>query len=97
MLQTNSCRKRRSDCQDSEGNEDSKQQTLRVVKSRSLESQGDNYPKGNVRTRIRRRLTLQGRAIKDLRSKSKSGTLTVDDDDGGSLDSSDDSIFSEED
>ncbi|PKI64378.1 hypothetical protein CRG98_015238 [Punica granatum] len=93
---SNSSRKRRRvDSQDFEDDEDSKQRTSRDMESKRLKSQRDDFPKGKRQAR-RRRLALQGRDVKDLRSRRKADMLT-DDDDGAFSNSTEDSIFTEED
>jgi hypothetical protein len=73
LYQTNSSRKRRkSDADESEDNEYGKSRSTKEVEGKSLDSQREEFPKGKRKARKRRRLSLQGRGIKDVR-KSKEG------------------------
>lgn len=95
MPQTNSSRKRRrADSQDFEDNEESKPGSSRDVESKSLGSRREDFPKGKRKARRRRRLTLQGRGVKDLRRRRKADT---DDDEVSFSNSTEDSLFSEDD
>uniref|UniRef100_A0A2N9IEL9 Zinc finger PHD-type domain-containing protein n=1 Tax=Fagus sylvatica TaxID=28930 RepID=A0A2N9IEL9_FAGSY len=93
---TNSSRKRRkSDADESEDNEYGKSRTAKEVDGKSLDSQREEFPKGKRKARKRRRLALQGRGIKDMRKTRKADMLT-DDDAGPFSDSSEESMFSED-
>ncbi|XP_030530296.1 uncharacterized protein LOC115740829 isoform X2 [Rhodamnia argentea] len=96
---TSLSRKRRKiDAEESEDNEDGAHGTKKEVESRSLESQREEFPKGKRNARKRRRLALQGRGVKDLRNRRKTGLVIEDDDDDEETlsNSSEDSIFSED-
>lgn len=93
---TNSSKKRRkSDADESEDNEYGKSRSAKEVECKSLDSQREDFPKGKRKARKRRRLSLQGRGIKDVRRTRKADLLT-DDDVGPFSDSSEDSMFSED-
>ncbi|KAF5477970.1 hypothetical protein F2P56_004573 [Juglans regia] len=93
---TNSSRKRRkSDADDSEDNEYGKSRMAKEVEGKSLDTQREEFPKGKRKARKRRRLALQGRGIKDVR-KTRKADLLSDDDVGPFSDSSEESIFSED-
>ncbi|GMJ00484.1 hypothetical protein like AT1G32810 [Hibiscus trionum] len=93
---TNSSKKRRkADDEDSDDNEFSKGRSTKEVESKSLESQKEEFPKGKRKARKRRRLALQGRGIKDVQRRRK---VDFSDDDAGALsNSSEESMFSEDD
>lgn len=68
---------------------------MKVIEGKGLESQKEEFPRRKRNTR-KRRLALQGKGIKDLRKRRKTEMFT-DDDDGEMLsDSSDESVFSED-
>ncbi|GMJ06304.1 hypothetical protein like AT1G32810 [Hibiscus trionum] len=95
---TNSSKKRRkADAEDSDDNEFSKGRSTKEVESKCLESQKEEFPKGKRNARKRRRLALQGRGIKDVRRKRKVDFSDDDDDAGAFSNSSEDSMFSEDD
>ncbi|KAJ9148162.1 hypothetical protein P3X46_030244 [Hevea brasiliensis] len=93
---TNSSRKRRKlDAEESEDNDCGKGRNAKEGESKSLESQREEFPKGKRKARKRRRLALQGRGIKEIR-KSRKADLLTDDDSGPFSNSSDESLFSED-
>lgn len=65
------------------------------MEGKSLESHREEFPKGKRKARKRRRLALQGRGIKDVRKRRKTDVLSDDDIDRFS-DSSEESIFTED-
>ncbi|XWS48721.1 hypothetical protein CRYUN_Cryun13aG0100700 [Craigia yunnanensis] len=67
--------------------------TTNEVESKSLESKKEEFPKGKRKARKRRRLALQGRGIKDVQRRRK--TDLSDDDTGPFSNSSEESMFSE--
>ncbi|KAI3890863.1 hypothetical protein MKX03_025880 [Papaver bracteatum] len=100
---TNASRKRRKIDSESlpviEGVEDDfDKSNLKEVEVKYVESQREDYPKGKRKARKRRRLSLQGRGIKDIRKKQKEDAAM----DGGDLNLSSqssegtESMFSEE-
>lgn len=93
---TNSSRKRRkADTEESEDNNDyTKGRSTKEVESKSLESQKEEFPKGKRKARKRRRLALQGRGIKDVQRRRKADFS--DDDAGPFSNSSEESMFSED-
>ncbi|XVF10291.1 hypothetical protein REPUB_Repub07fG0170000 [Reevesia pubescens] len=92
---TNSGRKRRkADAEESEDNEYIKGRSTKEVESKSLESQKEEFPKGKRKARKRRRLALQGRGIKDVQRRRKANFS--DDDAGAFSNSSEESMFSED-
>ncbi|OMP02789.1 Zinc finger, PHD-type [Corchorus olitorius] len=92
---TNSSRKRRkADAEESEDNEYSKGRNTKEVESKSMESQKEEFPKGKRKARKRRRLALQGRGIKDVQRRRKADL--TDDDAGAFSNSSEESMFSED-
>lgn len=95
-IQTNSSRKRRkADTEESEDNNDyTKGRSTKEVESKSLESQKEEFPKGKRKARKRRRLALQGRGIKDVQRRRKADFS--DDDAGPFSNSSEESMFSED-
>ncbi|XP_031259072.1 uncharacterized protein LOC116117184 isoform X1 [Pistacia vera] len=94
---TSSTRKRRKfDADESEDNEYGNGRTGKEVESKSLESQREEFPKGKRKARKRRRLALQGRGIKDVRRRRKADLASDDDEAGLFSNSSDESMFSED-
>ncbi|KAL2902961.1 hypothetical protein RDABS01_028043 [Bienertia sinuspersici] len=94
---TNASRKKRKTDVDPPNteSEDGEDRTQRVGKSKSFESNKEEYPKGRRKARKRRRLALRGRGVRDDRKRPK---LQVGSDDTGSLsNSSEDSGSSEDD
>ncbi|XVF12846.1 hypothetical protein REPUB_Repub08aG0154900 [Reevesia pubescens] len=92
---TNSSRKRRkADAEESEDNEYSKGRSTKEIESKSLESQKEEFPKGKRKARKRRRLALQGRGIKYVQRRRKAEFS--DDDAGPFSNSSEESMFSED-
>lgn len=93
---TNSSRKRRKfDVEESEDSEYGKGRTVKATEGKGLESQKEEFPKRKRNTR-KRRLALQGKGIKDIRKRRKMEMFTDDDDVGLLSDSSDGSMFSED-
>ena len=96
LYQTNSSRKRRKfDPDESEDNDYGEVRTTKGGESKRLESQREEVPKGKRKARKRRRLALQGRGIKDVRKRQKADMLT-DDDSGLFSNSSNETLFSED-
>ncbi|XP_027363712.1 uncharacterized protein LOC113871118 [Abrus precatorius] len=94
---TNSNRKRRKpDTEESDDNGYGKGRTAKEVDGKNFELQKEEFPKGKRKARKRRRLALQGRAVKDVRKRQKADSLT-DEDVGPFSNSSEESLFSEED
>lgn len=94
---TNSNRKRRKlDAEESDDNGYGKGRTAKEVEGKNFELQKEEFPKGKRKARKRRRLALQGRAVKDVRRRQKADSLT-DEDVGPFSNSSEESMFSEED
>ncbi|KAJ7952215.1 PHD finger protein family [Quillaja saponaria] len=92
---TNSNRKRRKvDAEESDDNENGKGRS--VKEGKSLELQKEEFPKGKRKARKRRRLALQGRAVKDVRRRHRAD-LQTDEDIGPLSNSSEESLFSEDD
>ncbi|KAJ6301209.1 hypothetical protein OIU77_015508 [Salix suchowensis] len=92
---TSSSRKRRKfDPDESEDNDYGKIRTFKG-ESKRLESQREEVPKGKRKARKRRRLALQGRGIKDARKRRKADMLS-DDDSGLLSNSSNETLFSED-
>uniref|UniRef100_A0A6N2N4F9 Zinc finger PHD-type domain-containing protein n=1 Tax=Salix viminalis TaxID=40686 RepID=A0A6N2N4F9_SALVM len=92
---TSSSRKRRKfDPDESEDNDYGKIRTFKG-ESKRLESQREEVPKGKRKARKRRRLALQGRGIKDARKRQKADMLS-DDDSGLLSNSSNETLFSED-
>ncbi|KAL6005750.1 hypothetical protein ACLOJK_006323 [Asimina triloba] len=94
---TNSSRKRRKLDPDrivESENEDTKDRPAKHVEGRSVKSQQDDVPKGKRKARKRRRLTLQGRGLKEVRKRQKAEA--VDDDFGLYSSEGTESIFSED-
>ncbi|KAJ6950656.1 hypothetical protein NC651_004363 [Populus alba x Populus x berolinensis] len=93
---TNSSRKRRKfDPDESEDNDYDEVRTAKGGESKRLESQREEVPKGKRKARKRRRLALQGRGINDVRKRQKADMLT-DDDSGLFSNSSNETLFSED-
>jgi hypothetical protein len=96
LYQTNSSRKKRKfDPDESEDNDYGEVRTTKGGESKRLESQREEVPKGKRKARKRRRLALQGRGIKDVRKRQKADMLT-DDDSGLFSNSSNETLFSED-
>ncbi|KAL2325257.1 hypothetical protein Fmac_024315 [Flemingia macrophylla] len=95
---TNSNRKRRKlDAEESDDNGYGKGRSAKEeVEVKNFELQKEEYPKGKRKARKRRRLALQGRAVKDVRKRQKAGSQT-DEDVGPFSNSSEESMFSEDD
>ncbi|XP_022736063.1 uncharacterized protein LOC111289352 isoform X2 [Durio zibethinus] len=94
---TNSSRKRRkADVEESEDNEYGKGRSRKEVESKSIESQKEDFPKGKRKARKRRRLALQGRGIKDVQRRRRRRADFSDDDAGPFSNSSEESMFSED-
>ncbi|XP_050227309.1 uncharacterized protein LOC126676966 isoform X2 [Mercurialis annua] len=92
---TSSSRKRRKlDAEESEENDFGKGRSAKEAEGKSLESQREDVPKGKRKARKRRRLSLQGKGIKEIRKRQKADMLT-DDDSGPFSNSSEGSLFSE--
>ncbi|XP_021900330.1 uncharacterized protein LOC110816440 isoform X2 [Carica papaya] len=92
---TNSTRKRRKlDAEESEGNDYSKGKTTKEVETKSLNAQREDFPKGKRNARKRRHLVLQGRRIKDMAKRRR--TESTEEDSGPFSDSSEESMFSED-
>ncbi|XP_027080766.1 uncharacterized protein [Coffea arabica] len=80
---------------DSEDNDDSREQTAKDTRSKTVESHHEEFPKGKRKARKRRRLALQGRGIKDVRRRRRTDELS--DDEVGSLsESSEETMCSED-
>ncbi|KAL2600931.1 hypothetical protein AAZV13_10G139400 [Glycine max] len=93
---TNSNRKRRKlDAEESDDNGYGKGRTAKDVEGKNFELQKEEFPKGKRKARKRRRLALQGRAVKDVRRRQKVSSLT-DEDLGPFSNSSEESMFSED-
>lgn len=97
MFQTNTTRKRRSklDAEESDDNEYDKGKTAKDGEGKNLELQKEEFPKGKRKARKRRRLALQGKAVKDVRRKQKADSLTGEDV-GPFSNTSEESLFSED-
>lgn len=76
-------------------NEDAKYVPLKQIGGKIVESHREEFPKGKRNTRKRRRLQLQGRALKDVRKRQKADA-TSDDDFGAYSSDGGESIFSED-
>lgn len=75
--------------------EDGEERTLKDDKSKSFDSNKEEYPKGRRKARKRRRLALQGRKVRDNRKRTK---MEAGSDDSGAFSNSiDDSGSSEDD
>ncbi|XP_048229797.1 uncharacterized protein LOC8288860 isoform X2 [Ricinus communis] len=93
---TSSSRKRRKlDAEESEDIDFGKGRTAKEGEGKILESQREDVPKGKRKARKRRRLALQGIGIKEIRKRRKADMFT-DDDSGPFSNSSEESLFSEE-
>uniref|UniRef100_A0A803L5D6 Zinc finger PHD-type domain-containing protein n=1 Tax=Chenopodium quinoa TaxID=63459 RepID=A0A803L5D6_CHEQI len=75
--------------------EDGEDRTRRTGKSKSFDSNKDEFPKGRRKARKRRRLALRGRGVKDDRRRTKKGAGS--DDSGSFSNSSEDSGSSDDD
>lgn len=96
MFQTNSNRKRRKlEAEESDDNGYGKGRTGKETEGKNFELQKEEFPKGKRKARKRRRLALQGRAVKDVRRRQKTDSLT-DEDVGPFSNSSEESMFSED-
>ncbi|XP_044486862.1 uncharacterized protein LOC123211940 [Mangifera indica] len=94
---TSSTRKRRKfDADESEDNDYGNGRSGKDEEIKSLESQREEFPKGKRKARKRRRLALQGRGIKDVRRRRKADLASEDDEVGLFSNSSDESLFSED-
>lgn len=95
MFQTNSTKKRRKlDVEEIDDYVNGKGRTAKGVEGKNFELQKEEFPKGKRKARKRRRLALQGIAVKDVRRK-KADSLT-DEDVGPFSNSSEDSMFSDD-
>ncbi|KAK7391849.1 hypothetical protein VNO78_20272 [Psophocarpus tetragonolobus] len=93
---TNYNRKRRKlDAEESDDNGYGKGRAAKEVDGKNFELQKEEFPKGKRKARKRRRLALQGRAVKDVRRRQKADSLT-DEDVGPFSNSSEESMFSED-
>ncbi|XP_057732162.1 uncharacterized protein LOC130947476 isoform X1 [Arachis stenosperma] len=93
---TNSNRKRRKlDAEESDDNGYGKGRTTKEADGKNFKLQKEDFPKGKRKARKRRRLALQGRAVKDVRRRQKADSLS-DEDTAGFSNSSEDSMFSED-
>ncbi|XP_022640984.1 uncharacterized protein LOC106771920 isoform X3 [Vigna radiata var. radiata] len=93
---TNSNRKRRKlEAEESDDNGYGKGRTGKETEGKNFELQKEEFPKGKRKARKRRRLALQGRAVKDVRRRQKTDSLT-DEDVGPFSNSSEESMFSED-
>ncbi|KAJ1404009.1 Zinc finger, PHD-type [Sesbania bispinosa] len=93
---TNSNRKRRKlDADESDDNGYGKGRNSKEADGKNFELQKEEFPKGKRKARKRRRLALQGRAVKDVRRRQKADSLT-DEDVGPFSNSSEESMFSED-
>ncbi|KAK6646163.1 hypothetical protein PHAVU_L004801 [Phaseolus vulgaris] len=93
---TNSNRKRRKlEAEESDDNGYGKGRTPKEAEGKNFELQKEEFPKGKRKARKRRRLALQGRAVKDVRRRQKADSLT-DEDVGPFSNSSEESMFSED-
>ncbi|KAK7269037.1 hypothetical protein RIF29_21752 [Crotalaria pallida] len=95
---TNTNRKRRSkhDAEESDDDGCGKGRTAKEVEGMNFELQKEEFPKGKRKARKRRRLALQGRAVKDVRRRQKADLLTDEDVGPFSNSSEEESIFSED-
>ena len=94
LFQTNSNRKRRKlDAEESDDNGYGKGRTAKEADGKNFELQKEDFPKGKRKARKRRRLALQGRAVSRRRQKADSLT---DEDVGPFSNSSEESMFSED-
>ncbi|CAJ1976342.1 unnamed protein product [Sphenostylis stenocarpa] len=92
---TNSNRKRRKEAEESDDNGYGKGRTAKEAEGKNFELQKEEFPKGKRKARKRRRLALQGRAVKDVRRRQKTDSQT-DEDVGPFSNSSEESMFSED-
>ncbi|KAE9589687.1 hypothetical protein Lal_00000059 [Lupinus albus] len=94
---TNTNRKRRNkhDAEESDDDGYGKERNAKEVEGADIELQREEFPKGKRKARKRRRLALQGRAVKEVRSRQKTDLLT-DEDNGPLSNSSEESMFSED-
>ncbi|XP_058104992.1 actin cytoskeleton-regulatory complex protein pan1 isoform X2 [Magnolia sinica] len=97
---TNSSRKRRkldADPPVESETEDAKDNVTKPVEDKNVKSQQEDFPKGKRKARKRRRLTLQGRGLKEVRRRQKA-EASADDDFGVYSHSSEgtEGIFSED-
>ncbi|XP_057969702.1 uncharacterized protein LOC131158822 [Malania oleifera] len=97
---TNTSRKRRKlDAEplnfDLDDKEYIKGRTVKEAEGKNFDSHREEFPKGKRKARKRRRLALQGREIRDVRKIRKADVLT-DDDFGPFSNSSEESMFSED-
>ncbi|KAJ4841333.1 hypothetical protein Tsubulata_023154 [Turnera subulata] len=93
---TNPSRKRRKfDPEESEDNDYGKGRSVREGDGDNVEAQREEFPKGKRKARKRRRLALQGRGIKDVRKRQKA-ELHTDDGSGQFSNSSEETLFSED-
>ena len=96
MFQTNSNRKRRKlDAEESDDNGYRKGRNTKETEGKNLELQKEEFPKGKRKARKRRRLALQGRAVKDARKRQQPDSPT-DEDVGPLSNSTEESMFSED-
>lgn len=96
IFQTNTNRKRRKlDAEESDDNGYDKGKTSKETEGKNFELQKEEFPKGKRKARKRRRLALQGRAVKDVRRRQKADSLTGEDV-GPFSNSSEESMFSED-
>lgn len=80
---------------DSEDNDDSRERTTKDSRSKTVDSHHEEFPKGKRKARKRRRLALQGRGIRDVRRRRRTDELS-DDEVGSFSDSSEETMFSED-
>ncbi|KAF7828085.1 uncharacterized protein G2W53_019249 [Senna tora] len=93
---TNSTRKRRKlEVEESDDNGNSKGRSSKGAEGKNIELQKEEFPKGKRKARKRRRLVLQGIAVKDVRKK-KADSLTDEDVGPFSNSSEEESMFSED-
>ncbi|KAK3001688.1 hypothetical protein RJ639_020414, partial [Escallonia herrerae] len=90
---TNANRKRREF--DAEPQSFESDGTAKDVEIKNFKSHREEFPKGKRKARKRRRLALQGRGIKDVGRRHKADVLS-DDNTGSSSNSSEESMFSED-
>jgi hypothetical protein len=98
IFQTNTNRKRRSKLDTEESDDDNgyeKGKAAKETDGKNIELQKEEFPKGKRKARKRRRLALQGRAVKDVRRRQKADSLTGEDV-GAFSNTSEDSMFSED-
>ncbi|KAL3499142.1 hypothetical protein ACH5RR_038235 [Cinchona calisaya] len=80
---------------DSEDNDDSRERSTKDMRRKTVESHHEEFPKGKRKARKRRRLALQGRGIKDVRRRQRRDEVS-DDEVGSFSDSSEETMFSED-